>query len=65
LAVDLKSEVVRLLSATEIPFRVIAKKCGVSERYLYRYATGEYLDPGYAKTSRIYEYLSGRTVKVA
>lgn len=60
-----RDEVARLLTSTEIPLRVVAVECDVSQRYVYDLAKGKYADPGVEKTLRVYEYLSGRKVKAA
>lgn len=66
MSLDFPAEVTRLLTKTEIPFRVIAEDCNVSMRWLYDMQVGRFSkDPGIRKTLRVYEYLSGRKVKAA
>ena len=61
----LRNEVVRLLSETKIPVKVIAKSCEVSPRYVNYFAVGKHIDPGSAKTIRLYQFLSGRKVQIS
>ena len=51
-----------MIQKSAIPKDEIARACGVSTPYIYNLSKS-WVDPGYSRLKRIYEYLSGEKME--